>query len=187
MSYWDFISKIYEAFIPKEWKKAQTKTAENIDGPVLEVGCGTGYLTEYLLSKGYDVTAIDISEQMIRRTKQKLEQKGLPTSKVMRADIIALPFDDKSFDYSISSGTIGLISEKEKALIELNRVSRKEIRLLEPIEEKEGFYWKRIWTFFVDGHAPIQLKILDKIEGEKEIKWKTMYDIFTYMIIRKKL
>ncbi len=185
----DAILGIYQQNIryiyPQKVETSPGKTTENIDGTILEVGCGTGYLTKHLLYKGYDVTAIDISEQMVRRTKQKLEQSELPTSKVMRADVLELPFDDMSFDYSISSGTIGLLSDKEKALMELNRVTRKEIRLLEPIEEKEGFYWKRVWTYFVDGHVPIQYKVLDKIEGKKEIKWKTINDIFTFMVIKK--
>ncbi len=186
MPFWDFISKIYDFLIPKKWLLAQEKISENINGTILEVGCGTGYLTEYLLSRGYDVTSIDISPKMIELTKQKLEQKGLPADKIMIADINALPFDDLSFDYTISSGTIGLLSDKEKALNELTRFTRKEIRLLEPIEEKEGFYWKRVWNYFIDGHTPIPIKVLDNIDGEKEIKWKTMNDIFSYMSIKIK-
>ncbi len=32
---------------------------------ILDLGCGTGYLSREFLSKGYDVTGLDLSEEMI--------------------------------------------------------------------------------------------------------------------------
>jgi len=39
----------------------------------LEVGCGTGKNTEWLLQKAEQITAIDLSEEMLSRAKEKIK------------------------------------------------------------------------------------------------------------------
>jgi len=51
---------------------ALRKTLSNISfDTVLEVGCGTGKNTVWLLEKTKQVTAIDLSEEMLAKAKQK--------------------------------------------------------------------------------------------------------------------
>jgi len=38
---------------------------------ILEVGCGTGNYTKILLKRGYEVTALDISEDMLKIAEEK--------------------------------------------------------------------------------------------------------------------
>ncbi len=57
----------------KEWAEF---IRNNLKGQtVLELGCGTGSITE-LLSAYYDVTALDLSEDMLDIARQKLMKKG---------------------------------------------------------------------------------------------------------------
>lgn len=44
---------------------------------VLEIGCGLGTNARWLADSGYNYIGIDISEEAIRKAKQRLEQKGL--------------------------------------------------------------------------------------------------------------
>ena len=44
---------------------------------VLDLGCGTGTLTELLAKKGYDMIGIDLSYEMLARAMEKREQSGL--------------------------------------------------------------------------------------------------------------
>jgi len=44
---------------------------------VLELGCGTGTLTELLAKEGYDMIGVDYSEEMLSRAMEKREQSGL--------------------------------------------------------------------------------------------------------------
>ena len=44
---------------------------------VLDLGCGTGTLTELLAKEGYDMIGVDYSEEMLARAMEKREQSGL--------------------------------------------------------------------------------------------------------------
>lgn len=45
---------------------------------VLDLGCGTGTLTELLAKEGYDMIGIDYSEEMLNRAMEKRDESGLP-------------------------------------------------------------------------------------------------------------
>lgn len=72
---------------------------------VLEIGCGMGLHTEELVTRGAEVTAIDLTESAVRATKARLAYKGL-TARVQETDAEDLPFDDGEFDLVWSWGVI---------------------------------------------------------------------------------
>ena len=47
------------------------------DGIVLDLGCGTGSLTELLAKQGYDMIGVDFSEDMLQIAMEKRMQSGL--------------------------------------------------------------------------------------------------------------
>jgi len=53
----------------KEMPKLEQKALQLVKGKVLDVGCGAGSHALYLQEKGFDVTAIDISEHAIKACK----------------------------------------------------------------------------------------------------------------------
>lgn len=52
----------------------------------LEIGCGTGKNTEWLISKAKHVTAVDLSEEMLAKAKVKINNNNV---KFIQADITA--------------------------------------------------------------------------------------------------
>jgi predicted TPR repeat methyltransferase len=66
---------------------------------VLEIGCGTGKNTEWLLQKAEQITAVDLSEEMLSKAKQKNQ-----TDKVefIKADI--------NSDWNFTQRTFDLVS-----------------------------------------------------------------------------
>ncbi|HTM92760.1 MAG TPA: class I SAM-dependent methyltransferase [Flavisolibacter sp.] len=63
---------------------------------VLEIGCGTGKNTEWLLQKAEQITAVDLSEEMLSKTKQKIQSDKV---EFIKADINSdWNFTQKTFD-----------------------------------------------------------------------------------------
>ena len=65
---------------------------------VLDAGAGTGRLTQKLVKAGAEVTALDISPDMLRLLEQKL-----PSVETVLGDMEEMPFDDETFDTVFSS------------------------------------------------------------------------------------
>jgi SAM-dependent methyltransferase len=187
-SYWDRCADLYDRFINAfGWAERQLATAEGVSGRVLEVCCGTGYLTLELLKRGLDAYGIDLAPKMVARARQKLASADLDPHRVWVADVTALPFGERTFDYVIATGSLGLLPRpvKRAALKEMARVSAKEMRLLEPIEKREGFCVGRPVTFMVDGHRPIPRSMFEELGLAYRLGWDTMIGVFTYAKVWK--
>lgn len=68
---------------------------------VLEIGCGTGNLTEHMLDSGLTVVASDISTDMLTQAEAKLRHHANCT--LLRLDMRRLPAELGSFDAVIAS------------------------------------------------------------------------------------
>jgi ubiquinone/menaquinone biosynthesis C-methylase UbiE len=183
-TFWDRVAGLYDRVVNiVDWHGDQLRMVEDIaSGSVMEVCCGTAYLTRALLKRGVDAYGTDIAPKMIERARRELAAEGLYPGRVSVADVAALPFEDRRFDVVVSTGSLGLFSEdlKRAALAEMMRVCREEVRLLEPIAEREGFYWGRVWTFMVDGHRPIPRHVFEDLDLAWRVVWDAMWGIFSY-------
>lgn len=139
------------------------------DLKILEVGCGTGRITEQLIEKGYKVSPIDSSRAMLAQYQQKA---GLP--KPQLTDATQLPFPDGSFPTVFSLRVIwhfGNKEDREKMFSEATRVSSNSI-ILDITNRKR---WPKIyrdrypneyfftWEEFVDLCKEFSLKIEEGI------------------------
>ncbi len=79
---------------------------------VLDIGCGEGKDAVYMAEKGFHVTAFDITESGIRKTKKLAEERGVEINAFI-ADINDFELDEK-FDIIYSTGTIQYLREEEK-------------------------------------------------------------------------
>lgn len=79
---------------------------------ILEIGPGSGAYTLAVLEKGAEVTAIDISEDMIEVCKKKVEERGF---KVVfhQGNILKIPIQDETMDKAIASGIMTHLPEKK--------------------------------------------------------------------------
>jgi len=84
---------------------------------VLDVACGTGFLTQHLQG---DVVAIDQSSAMV-----EVARARLPRADVFQADAVPLPFADREFDTVLTGHFYGhLIGDERDAFVsEVRRVA----------------------------------------------------------------
>ena len=99
---WDDYAAFYD------WENAQTvqrrdvafwqRLAAAADGPVLELGCGTGRITVPVARSGARVVGVDRSDPMLERAGRKLRRARLTrAASLVRADIRHLPFRRAQF------------------------------------------------------------------------------------------
>lgn len=99
---WDEYAPFYD------WENARTlgrrdvpfwrTLARQCDGPVLELGCGTGRISIPLARAGVPVVGIDRSEAMLARARQRIRRGRLASPpRLIRGDIRWLPFGAAMF------------------------------------------------------------------------------------------
>jgi len=92
-------------------------------GRVLEAGCGPGIMLPDLLAMGFEVQAIDISSEMLRRARQLMHGHPLAARcRIGLGDLERLPFPDGFFDAVLAMGVLEYLTTHAVALREIARV-----------------------------------------------------------------
>jgi ubiquinone/menaquinone biosynthesis C-methylase UbiE len=115
----DLIAPVYDATRRPPSEEEFQAVAQALSGTkrVLEAGVGTGRFSAPLAAKGFEMTGIDISMEMMKLARSK----GL--TRLFLADLHHLPFRDGSFEASLIIHVLHLIPDPALALGELARVS----------------------------------------------------------------
>jgi len=90
-------------------------------GKILEAACGTGSVTKFLAEKNYNVTAFDLSEEMLVEAYKKLRK--YPNVKILNQDMTKFSIDDK-FDAALCCCDGVNYLDEEKVRLFFERVSR---------------------------------------------------------------
>lgn len=81
---------------------------------IIEAGSGTGILSTYLASLGFDSVAIDIDKDILNLSKKIAKEYGAKNKpKFMINSILELNYKNKEFDVSFSNGVLEHFSDKE--------------------------------------------------------------------------
>jgi SAM-dependent methyltransferase len=141
-------------------------------GLVLDVGCGPAHLARSLLARGVGYVGVDRNAAMVSRASRRVAScpgRGA----VVRADITTLPFRGESFDIVVAAGVLGLLDLRSRraALQEMGRVTRGEVRLLEPVRRPGApprTTRSRLLAFVRD--RPVELAELAQAGLEPEVR-----------------
>lgn len=131
MDPWDAAAPGYDgAMRLAGWRQAQRAFVAGLSGTVLDMGCGTGFVATLL---GHRCVGLDRNPAMLARAR----------GPVVVADAAAAPFADAAFDTVISTAFLGLLDpdRRGRVLPEMARVTRGEIRVLEPVAGHTRWPW----------------------------------------------
>jgi SAM-dependent methyltransferase len=90
-----------------------------LQGPVLDVGCGSGEITKGLIERRAQTVSIDLTWVAAANT-----AKLNPGQQVCQADALELPFADAAFSHSVSIGVLHHTPDTAGGLREMVRVTR---------------------------------------------------------------
>jgi phosphatidylethanolamine/phosphatidyl-N-methylethanolamine N-methyltransferase len=104
-------------------RHAMSRLAPAPGESVLEVGVGTG-LSALRYPDDCRVVAIDISEDMLDRARQRLARRSVAHVSLCRMDVARLAFPDDSFDAVYAAYVINVVPDPVGAAREMLRVCR---------------------------------------------------------------
>ena len=152
---YDAMNRVMTAGLDRRWRAITAEEAVRPGDRVLDACCGTGDLALAARGRGAVVVGLDFSERMLDQARRKSGEVDW-----VQGDVLALPFDDASFDAVTVGFGVRNVEDLEAGLQELRRVLRPggRIGILEittPRGALAPFY--RLWF---DRFVPLLGKIL---------------------------
>ncbi len=131
---YDFVNRLISIGIDKRWRRKAINLLRPLKPKqILDVATGTGdfALATVKQLEPEKVVGVDISTKMLAIAREKINKKQLGDKIVLKvADGENLPFEDNSFDAIIVAFGIRNFANLGKGLKELNRVLRKDGKLV---------------------------------------------------------
>lgn len=143
---------------------------ENIHGKALDLGCGVGQYTKYLLDKGMDVVSGDISTEALSTLKEKI-----PEAKTIVLDMSKpLEFEDESFDLVFANLSIHFFN-KETTINLIKEIKR--------ILKKDGYFIgsvnsSKAYEFIKDHVVELEKDFYQSKERQVRLFTKEQFDEF---------
>ena len=174
MHYYDRIADLYSKLYGDEQKakmEALIKHLEiNKEDVVLDVGCGSGILFNFLGIKTDSIIALDISSNLLKKAKNA--SKRMMNVHLLRADAEFMPFRDEVFDLTFSITLIQNLPDPIKFLKELLRISKKDS--------------KGVITFLKHEFSPEKLNQIMKMSNFKYFLIQTDDEIKDHILLYHK-
>jgi len=114
---YDLMNRVMTMGLDQRWRRKTVKAVVEPGDRVLDAACGTGDLAVFAAKAGGNVTGLDFSEAMLERARRKA-----PELDWIRGDLLALPFEDESFDSATVGFGVRNVADLPGALEELRRV-----------------------------------------------------------------
>lgn len=141
----------------KPGRRAAAAAASRADGPILDVGVGTG-LELPMFEPHTEVYGVDLSEPMLRRAAQRVDRESLRhVAGLSKMDATRMAFADGSFACVVAPYVLTVAPEPEAMLDELARVVRVggEIVLVNHVSRKDDPF--AILETWLDRHVAPRL------------------------------
>ena len=138
------------------WRRLLVGLLPRDGGRVLDVATGTGLVADALLRRGFRVTGLDQSPEMLARARERFGDRV----ELVEASADALPFADGSFDHLTFTYLLRYVDDPGATLVELARVVRPggTLAMLE-FGLPHGI-WRPPWNLWVDVGLPLAGRLI---------------------------
>ena len=102
------------------------------DISILDFGCGGGRNTVALLSEGYNVIAMDYTDDAVAMTKDKIKRLGIENPIVVRNSGFEVPVNENSIDAVVADGSLFYYSKENIVHI---------IKNIKSVMKNNGLLW----------------------------------------------
>ncbi|WP_256522510.1 bifunctional 2-polyprenyl-6-hydroxyphenol methylase/3-demethylubiquinol 3-O-methyltransferase UbiG [Halobacillus sp. A5] len=123
---WDERAAFWNANSQNMWDSGSRKSIiplvkkhVNPGQSIADLGCGDGYGSYKLAEEGYQVTGLDLSEDMIQLAKDRLAKETL---QFVQGDLARLPFENEKFDAVMAINCLEWLEVPFQGLEEIKRV-----------------------------------------------------------------
>lgn len=126
---------ITNSFSSPQAKRIELASKYVSSNPMLDAGCGTGWLMTFLARKGFNIIGLDLSPDSL-----KVAHKSFFKNKAVLGSIHAMPFPNNNFGTVILFDVLEHITEMSQALFEVKRVTKKGGHVLISLPNAMGSY-----------------------------------------------
>ena len=125
-------------------------------GHVLDVATGTGLVAAELSRRGFEVTGVDQSSEMLAVARRRFGD----TIELVEASADSLPFADRSFDHLTFTYLLRYVDDPEATLAELGRVVRPGGTVVSLEFGVPGGLARPLWEAYVRVALPLAGRVL---------------------------
>lgn len=136
---------------------------------ILDAGSGSGFFSNYFISKGCNVYALDYSEDALEITKRLTDNKA---KAYLREDLLDKSFGDryeKKFDIIFTDGLFEhFVSENQKIIMNNFRKAKKDDGIIATFVPNKYSWWEVVRPVFMPDikENPFTLSRLKKLHGD---------------------
>ncbi|HET6568085.1 MAG TPA: bifunctional demethylmenaquinone methyltransferase/2-methoxy-6-polyprenyl-1,4-benzoquinol methylase UbiE [Rhodothermales bacterium] len=149
---YDLLNRVLSLGIDQSWrKKAVALLQEDHPERILDVATGTADLAiEAVRLDPKSVVGVDISEEMLKVGREKVQQRGLSDRITLRqGDSERLPFSDAQFDAVLVAFGVRNFENLDRGLAEMRRVLRPDGALVVlEFSQPNAFPMKQLYGFY---------------------------------------
>ena len=114
---YDVMNRVMTAGLDVRWRRITAGSVVRPGDRILDACCGTGDLAVAASRAGGKVTGLDFAPRMLERARRKL-----PTATWVEGDLLALPFEEGSFEVATVGFGVRNVADLQGGLAELCRV-----------------------------------------------------------------
>ena len=161
--HYDRMNRLMTAGRDGRWRKLAVQSSEPRRAIVLDLGAGTGDLSEEFRRQGAErVIGLDVSAEMLRRARRKYGEDRIDW---LQGDALHLPFADESFDVVASAFVMRNLPDLAGSFEEMARVLRPGGRLIGlDITHTPDSAWGRLLRF---GFEQGVTKVAGLVSGDR--------------------